>query len=167
MRKLLLPIIIVFVLSLCSCKTGSQVKPTVKQISFTAEAVWDKTEYQVSAVTDGDLETEFTVISPEKIGNLKLTFSGDTVKLYFLELEHETQITCLPEGSPVRVIYEALKSADSENLKVYSENNKYFIRYNIGDTDYRLVLAETGLPLEITDKNGENRILFKDVTILN
>lgn len=163
MKKVLFPILVLLIL--CSCNTNTKINPIVKEIKFTAQTLWDSTEYTLDTETDKNLKTTVTVTSPEKIRNLKFIFSGDVVFLYYLDLEHKISLNELSVDSPLRILFEGLKSASKENA-VISENGTYYIKFSVDNTEYKLFFSETGLPQKIAD-NRESNIIFKNVTILN
>lgn len=156
---------LVLLIIFTSCSEISQPEPIVKKIGFTAETIWEGEKYKITAETDGEMNIFFTVSSPERISDYKFSFSGDFVKFNYLELKEEYEISDLPSPTPCSVIYHTLLNASKNDAKISESGDKYFTETEIGDTEYRLLFGESGLPYEISSDN--NSILLKNISILN
>lgn len=165
MRKSLLFISLSVVLLFCSCAQKSKLKPISDSFAFTAIAKWDNTEFEIDTAVYSE-ETVFTIKSPEKIRNLKLAFSGDSVNLYYLGLEKSFNISQIEPSSPVRIIYEGLSCAKDENSEITKKETEYFLKYSVANNQYLLYFSETGLPIKITDKSEKHTIELMGAAIL-
>jgi hypothetical protein len=153
---------------LCSCKAGQRhVSPIVNQINFITEGMLNSKEFNAAVTIDKDNKALFTIKSPEKAKDLKMLFSGDDVKLQYLGLEYDIKLDDVNDDSAYKLVYSILTYASRPDAKVVYENDTYYVEYIKMRTKYKLVLSETGLPLEITDDSGKTKILFKDLTLLN
>lgn len=160
--KLFFPLITI--LLLCSCNIATQITPCVDNISFTAEAVWDNTTYSLSGTTEKESLT-LKINSPERMKNCEFIFSGDNITVNYLGLTNKTNTSAFTDSSLLTVINEGINTA--RKTKINENNGKYYCEFEIADTEYTFIFGATGLPIEITDKSGKNRILFKNATILN
>lgn len=155
----------IFSLIFASCSEIATLKPAVKRIGFTAQTEWEGEKYEITAETDGEMNVFFTFKSPERIKDTKLSFSGDFVTYYYLELEEKFLINDFPLDTPCNIIYTCLKDASKENALVKQAENLYYTESRIENENYKLSLGGSGLPIKISNK--ENNIYFKGVTLLN
>jgi len=162
------PIVIIFS-TVCSfflfgCKSNPPITAKITEISFNAMTFYNGNDYDIAVKTTKNLDAEFTIKSPEKLRNLKLTFSGDFVIYDFYDLSYKIPISNVPKESPFAVIYNSLKEAENG---IFYENEKYFCKYTQGDEKYTMFFSGTGLPLEIKSKSKEKFAIFNSVTVLN
>lgn len=166
MPKRTLPILLILLIFLCSCKaTNRNAKPLVRQIEFTAQTNLDDIPYLFTVKTDSDLNATITVKAPQEIKGLQMIFSPETVKTRFLNIETEIPLSGFSENSPFSTVYQLLLYADEPKNEISYQNDHIFSECEIAGKNYRLYYTETGLPLkaESPDKN----ILFKSISILS
>ena len=152
----------------CSCNgNNNNIDLVTEGIAFTAKAEWDGTEYEIQSRITDESHAEFTVASPERIRNLKLTFSGDAVYMECDGLKYETAVCDIPQSSVFRVIYEIFSQISRPDTEIKEEDGNYFAKYSCPDGDYKIYFAVTGLPLMISSDIETRNIIIKSCTILN
>lgn len=160
--SLLLTALLVF--SLSGCKSGqSEIRPITKGITFAAEITYynEYCEGTVSVDENGKMNIEITF--PDTVKGLTLTFDGGGIKAEYAGLEYE--ISSLPEGIACGRLYEILEDTFSEDVKVTADGDESYIAGAAGDSEYRMYLGATGLPISAEDINGTFCVNFKNVTI--
>lgn len=140
-----------------------KISPIIKNISFNVSSHYLDNNYEFKVEIDDNLNTEYTVISPEKARNLKFNFSGDIFIVSFNNLTQKFSIEDLPENFLPKIINCGLKSCKGENIIIHSKNNQHYISFYYYGEPYKLFFAETGLPLKITGNNSS--IIFKQTTL--
>lgn len=166
MRKLSL-LLIILSLSLSACNKINTIKPETKNLSFTAVAMWNGTEYVFTALTDSESHLNLTQNSPKENENLKFSFNGDNVTFLYLELEKEYDLNSLSTNSPVRILGETFNALSNNEISAQTENDRYFLPIEIDKQTFNVYISETGLPTEIADQTRDNTIVFKGISILN
>lgn len=163
MRKIVISLGLILLLT--SCRQAEDVIPQTANLGFCVHTVWNKTEYVLDGVADENSNLFLSVTEPEQLKNLKFSLRDDSVTVNYLDLKKEIPLNSFEEDSPIRVIFEGFKSAENPE-KVYTENNEYFTEFSLGNTEYRFVFSQGGLPLNIKT-SADNLITFKGLQILD
>ena len=143
------------------CKKSSAVTAVTTGLSFIARISYENNIIECSAVINKDGVAEITVIKPTSIAGLTATLDGNTA-LTYNGLTH-TLSGHLPEQNPIYLIYEILSHAEKQKNQVKKQDNSYILEGETDNTEYRIILGESGLPIKIiTDKT---EILIKNATI--
>ena len=165
LQKLVIPLILI--ISLCSCNTANTTKPFKENISFTLQGMWNNTEYSFYGKTQDNSKLILKILSPERFKDCEVILSGDNISFDYLGLKIEDSIFNLQPESPFRCLAKGFNTAFSEETQTVLKNDKIFFTFKLNSTDYNFYFGATGLPIEISEKNENNFLQFKNVTILN
>lgn len=160
-RLFVLPLVL---LLLCGCSERKSVTPVLNNISFTAEIDYGDAEFMANVELTQDA-LNLVVTEPQEIKDLTLNIAKNGVTSEFKGATYSPDISSLPEGAIVQVLYDVLTDISaSQNTTVCDEENCE-IKGRVNGYEYEFTFSPTGLPisLEIDDLNLE--IKFKNVTI--
>ncbi len=162
MRKIIICLSLLILLT--SCKSAEEIKPKTQNLRFTLHTVWNKTEYILNGETDDISRLFLSVTSPKGLENFKISSDFQSVKINYLDLEKEIPLKAIEEDSPLRVIFEGIKSART-NTEMFEKNEEFFTEFSLKSSNYRFVFTESGLPISIKGENN-NLIIFKGLQVL-
>ncbi|MBQ3817030.1 MAG: hypothetical protein II802_02010 [Clostridia bacterium] len=166
MKKILL-VVFVITLALCGCsKTASQIKPVTSGISFNAKVSWYNENFVCSGKITGKDEAVFEINEPEDIKGLIIECKGDDVTARFKGLETSYDVSKTPFSFICSEIYSAVRDTWSEETEVLSEGQEFYVEGKANQSDYKMIVAPTGLPLSLEIPNESFKVLFQDVKIL-
>ncbi len=147
---------------LCSCGTKTRkITPITKGINFESEISFYNETYKcnVNILKNGDTEIAFSF--PEELSGLRINYSGKNVTVNYGGIEYTSVIEGLPQYSTSNIIYKIFSNNYTQVL--YEEDN-YFVKFKDGDTDYKMYIGATGLPIEIKSPFFNAKI--KNATII-
>ncbi len=141
-----------------------QIKPYTENISFELQGKWNNIAYSFLGETKENSKIVLKIISPERLKDCVVTLSGDYISFEYLGLEKKGYISQLSSDSPLKAIANGFK--ESLINEVHTKNNQLYFSYKLSSTEYFFHIGATGLPIKICNKNGNNQLNFKNVTIL-
>ena len=113
----------------------------------------------VNIQKNGDTEILFS--SPQELTGLKINYIGNNVTVNYDGIEYTSVIDDLPQYSTSNIIYKIFSNNYNE---VLFEEDNYFVKCKQGDTEYKMYLGATGLPIEI--KSPVFNAKIKNATII-
>ena len=145
MKKILCIVISLLFLCSCSSKT-SNILPVTKGICFDAQISYYNEAYEckVNIAKNGD--TEIAFLSPETLLGLKVTYSGNQITADYNGIKYTYLAENLPQFSVSDTIYKIFSNTYDE---ISNKDDSYFVNYSNGDTEYKLYIGATGLPIKI------------------
>ena len=161
MKKLfVLPLVL---LLLCGCSQTETATPILNNISFTAQIEYGENDY-ICDVMVADNTLNLTVTEPQEIKGLTLIVSENGIMAEFNGISYAPDISTLPQGAVVQVLYNVLKDvADNKTADCDDENCE--ITGRIDDYKYTFVFAPSGLPISLEIEGLDLEILFNNVTL--
>ena len=153
MKRLILVFLVMA--CLCSCK-GSEIKPQLTGISFTAELTYFNETYVLEAQIDKDATLTANIKEPEAIKDLNLTVNDKGITAEYLGLKYEANEATLPFSKTVWDVYLPLRHIITGGA---AADKNGILEGQTEELKYRLTVSPTGLPqsLEITNKKLEIR----------
>lgn len=152
----------VLLLFLCSCSTKAKnITPITKGICFESEISFYNEAYKCNVNILKNSDTEISFTSPQELAGLKINYSGKNVTVNYGGIEYTSVIEELPQFSTSNIIYKIFQNNYTQVL--YEEDN-YFVKCKQGDTEYKMYIGATGLPIEIKSPFFNAKI--KNATII-
>ncbi len=159
MKKFLCLIIPIFLLCGCASKIKG-ITPITKGITFNAQIMYYNEAYECNVNISKNGNTEVSFIAPENLSGLKVFYSGDTVTAEFKGIKY----TALAESLPQYSVSDTINNVFSNNYdEVLNKDDSYFVTFNDTDTEYKMYIGATGLPIKIESPYFEAKI--KNATI--
>lgn len=157
--KKILCLFFVLLLSGCSDAERVDIKPIVRNISFTAEMTFYNEYYELAVDISKNGDTSVTVIHPSELDGLEFKIKDKkvTASLEGITLEVNNHNKTL-----VDFLY---KPFESENQTVYNNDEKFFIRGKCDGGEYTMYITEAGIPLSVCDNADRYEIIIKDFKI--
>lgn len=168
MKKIISVVLTVFLCLTATACGGKKINitPVTRGISFTAALTYynECCEAAVTVSENGDTKMELT--SPDSIAGLCLSFSGGSVTAEFGGLTYQCALSSMPEGVACQMLYQLLTDISGQDTAVTAENDTYYAAGKVGETEYRLFVGATGLPISALDLSGDFTVDFKNVTVI-
>lgn len=160
MKKVLC--LVTLLLFLCSCSTKTKnITPITKGISFESEISFYNETYLCNVNIQKNGDTEILFSSPQELTGLKINYIGNNVTVNYDGIEYTSVIDDLPQYSTSNIIYKIFSNNYNE---VLFEEDNYFVKCKQGDTEYKMYIGATGLPIEIKSPFFNAKI--KNATII-
>lgn len=135
-------------LSFSGCtKKSPEVTPVTTGLRFNAQL--KSSEQNLNCSVKIDANGNMTM----KIDKIEYLFSGNTVTLSYGEISHQTELSAFPKSTFADLLYAVFNSISKSGKSVVSNGEKYYISNSTEKYDYTCFFAQTGIPLEIKEKN--------------
>lgn len=159
--KKLLAVLLCVCLCLCVGCNGSDVQPQSNNLEFSFEFSNANENFKIDAEIDSYGEISFTVAEPESIRDLRVSFSGDTVKTEFLGVKKDFPLSSTDFGVLSR-IYKAFSGLG--NSEVTMQGDEYKATVTADGEEYIFTLTDLGLPISIELADSNTVIELKNIS---
>lgn len=162
MIKKLFALPLVFLL-MCGCAQNKTATPILNDISFSAKIDYGENEF-VADITVTDDTLNLAVIEPQEINGLILNITKNGVTAEFKGISYAPDITSLPHGAVIKVLYNILNDISSGKT-ANCDNENCEITGKVDGYKYNFEFSPSGLPISLKVDELDLEIDFKNVTI--
>lgn len=153
MKKIKILIFSLIFLYLCAC-SGSTVTPVTRGLSFNAHVFYYNKEYTFAVNIGKDGNTELSVVEPQLLSGAKIVVARDCAYAEFRDIKYPVDLS--RAGGAPYFLLECLKNADGTAAELHNE--QFIISGTRLGEDYKIIFAESGIPLKIAGENIEIEI---------
>lgn len=167
MKKSLVVILCLICISVITgCKNESKVTPVCSEISFTAEILYrnENFEYktEITNVKDNTIKLSFT----DTATNIEYTFCDNQITEELFGIKNTKDISSIPSGSVLDLLYLIFSDINKNELSVTQTDTEYFIGSENAKYNYKITFGESGIPLQISERNFGIKAIIKDAKLL-
>ena len=145
----------------CDSKS-SGVTAVTSGLSFDAKLIFSgkETIYTVNIEKDGTTET----VLPS---GTVFTFSDDTYTVNYEGLSKNAKLSSLNKNLYVDFFYSLFKALRENDCKVTVKDERYLIECNTDKYDFTLFIGQSGLPIEVNERNFGFKAVFLQTALKN
>ena len=145
----------------CDSKS-SGVTAVTSGLSFDAKLIFSgkETIYTVNIEKDGTTE----IILPS---GAVFVFSDNTYTVSYDGISKTADLSSLNKNLYVDFFYSLFKAVREKDCKVTAKDNRYLLECNTEKYDFTLFIGQSGLPIEVNEKNFGFKAVFISPTIKN
>lgn len=158
-RFFVLPLVI---LSLCGCSKPETTRPTLNNITFTAQIDYNECRYVCNVDVSDDI-FNLVILEPKEIKDLILKIDKTSLVAEFMGVKYALDINSFPQCSLIRIVYDVFNDAANKECSFKNENCK--IVGKVSEYDYEFLFSPSGLPLSLEIKNLNLKIIFNNVIV--
>ncbi len=162
MLKKLLVLPLAFLL-FCGCAKSKTATPVLNNISFTAQINYGENEF-VADTTVIDNALNLVVIEPQEIRDLTLIATKNGVTAEFKGVSYALDISSLPQGAVVQVLFNILNDISSGKTATCNEENCE-ITGKVDGYKYEFEFSPSGLPISLKVDEFDLDVNFKNITV--
>lgn len=148
---------------LCSC-SGKQIKPTLTELSFTAELTYYNEIYLFDAEISKDATLAIKMKEPEELEGLTLTVNKEQITAEYLGLTYTANEATLPFSSTVFAFY--LPLLNVINTPEAAADKDGTLTGEVEGLKYSLTFSPTGLPQMLELKEKRLSVRFYNTEII-
>lgn len=167
MKKILtvlLVITIVFAITGCNGKK-TDIVPVTKGISFTAQIDYYNECYECLVTVNDKNDMIIELTSPDTVKGMTFNFKDNDVTVKYNDLQYKYSLDSMPEGVVCSYIYQIFNNTMEDNVDVMSDKDCYYIQGETKNCKYKMILGETGLPIEIKENESGMNVTLKNVSV--
>lgn len=139
--------LIIPIIFLCGCTSKAKdITPITKGLTFNAKIMYYNEAYECDVEISKNGNTKVSFLFPENLLGLKVFYSGNNVTAEFKGIKYTALAKSLPQYSVSDTIYNVFSNNYDE---VYNKDDSYFVTKKDNDTEYKMYLGATGLPIKI------------------
>lgn len=166
MKKIFCVLICIVFVVLAGCGDNSrEITPVTSSIKFTAKIEYNGIAHTYRVNIDEKSNTEL-IAKDSELKGMSYYFSGDKVTERFNKLEHEINLSSLPEGIIIDFIHSVFKTVTTEKNDVTSDNGQFILNADNERYNFKMFLGETGIPIKIEDKENGITAIISDAAII-
>lgn len=158
-RFFVLPLVI---LSLCGCSKPETTRPTLNNITFTAQIDYNECRYVCNVDVSDDI-FNLVILEPKEIKDLILKIDKTSLVAEFMGVKYAPDINSLPHGVMIRIIYDVFMDAANKECFIKDKNCKIIGKVN--EHDYKFSFSPSGLPLSFEIDDLDLKIVFNNVMV--
>ena len=159
-------ILVINIISLCSCKNSGKVIPVSSGLSFTASCSYNNENYNIEASIHKNKTAEFKFFFTDGSNSMIFKYSNNLVKLIYDSLEYEIPIDNLKNSSITNLLYYLFKDLNDNEQKIKFKDGIGVLERKVQDYDYKFYISQTGLPIKLIEKKYDIIIEFKNQSFL-
>ena len=142
-------------LLLCSCnQTTAEIEAVTRGISYTAHIFYYGEEYECNVELDENGKESYLVTKPKNLKDFTIIFEGDNITSEYKNLKFSPQFSAMPQGSILKELHGVIKYIENNDYTVYKSKENFYINGTADSLDFKLIIAESGLPLSVDFGNG-------------
>ncbi|MBO4734067.1 MAG: hypothetical protein J5662_06270 [Clostridia bacterium] len=163
MKKLLLPILSLIFFFVACADTARYTTLNFHSVAFTADITYGNERVCAECSVDNNRNFTATIISPENLRGISIITGNSGMSLIFDNMEIK-YIPLFSGESPIELLKEIISLTDGRRFSCTGNNG--LLTGTLGDNEYKLTAAPTGLPITFEIAKLNLKILFKDITVI-
>lgn len=153
-------------LLLCSCaENTAQIEAVTRGISYTAHIFYYGEEYECQVKVEENGKESYLVTKPKNLKDFTIIFENEEVVAEYKNLKFSPELSALPQGSVLKELHGVIKYIESNEYTVYKSKENFYINGMADSLEFKLIIAESGLPLSV-EFNNEFEVIFASVSYI-
>lgn len=149
---------------LCGCKAQKSVKIRTEHLSFSCNVSYANEKYCFDVKTTKNGVYDCALTAPDDLKGMAFTLSGEKVTVKYSGMEIEKNLNDIPYGNMIGLFYDVMKKS---NGKTAAEKDKnYCLSGKIKNSEYRLYVSPSGLPMSLEFPNEKIYMEFNNLTLV-